>query len=92
MTDTPVKTRKAFYLSLLSGIYFLLIFTGIFARLDSVVFNAIFELTTIPLICLQLFLLAYAINGLARRYHPKVFLAATLGISVLIFLGIFLVK
>ncbi len=81
-----------FYFSIFSACYFLLAFKGIPTKLNWVVLNAVFELITLPLILLQFLFLVYAINGLIKRYQPKLLLVAILLISISIFAGVVLVK
>ncbi|MBC8987109.1 hypothetical protein H9X96_15150 [Pedobacter sp. N36a] len=62
--------KKIFIAAILSSVYFVLMFTGVFAGINSVVIGAVAELVTIPLMLFQVFILGFIGYNLLKREKP----------------------
>jgi hypothetical protein len=68
---TQKLSKKLFYITLVAGCYFTLVFTGLMRSVDFVVLGAIFELFTIPLIVITLAIFIYLIVEVFIRQRTK---------------------
>jgi hypothetical protein len=81
-------SKILFALSLFSVGYFTLAFTKFFSNLNSNFVNALFELFTLPLIVLQIFLFAFSVYQLFKKQKPLLIYFLVLAFSLSIFIGI----
>jgi hypothetical protein len=68
---TQQLSKKLFYITLVAGCYFTLVFTGLMRSVDFVVLGAVFEFFTIPLIIITLAIFIYLIVEVFIRQRTK---------------------
>jgi hypothetical protein len=85
--------KTFFYLTLFTGFYFLLAFTGVFANADSKVVGAVYELLTIPLIVWLAFVTVFSLYGvLIKRNKINFYSLASVLISAVVMTTMFAMK
>ncbi len=94
ITNHASFTKNIFFVTLITSIYFVLAFTGILAKLQTItLIGAVSELITIPLIILLIVIFLFSLYQLfTKRNHISGYSVITLSLSFSIITLMFIIK